>query len=275
MADEWKEALPEAIRNAPVIKDSTSVESMAEQLVNAQKLIGDSIRIPGAEAGADAVKEFTEKLLGVDGVVKTPGAEAKPEEVAAFYNKLGRPEKPDGYTVKAVEGDSQFEQIRATVHKLGLSDKQFADYYAERAGFVKNLQTEGTAQMVKWADQLKEKYGTGYEEVVSRAGDILEKLAEPELMEQLKTTGLINSPALVNMMSKLADELDDDTVSSLFKGKAPAPVQHKGTAQAQVDEIMANKEHAYHDRLAPTHMEAVEQVQRLYKVITSAEDQER
>jgi hypothetical protein len=274
MSDEWKEALPEALQSEPVIKEATSVESVAQQLVNAQKLIGDSIRIPGAEAGAEAIKEFTEKLLKVDGVVKTPGAEAKPEEVAAFYNKLGRPEKPDGYTVKPIEGDNDFELIRDTVHKLGLSNKQFTDYYADRAKFMKNLQTEGEAQAVKWNDQLKQKYGAEYKDVVTRAGNILEKLAEPELMEQLKTSGLIQSPGLINMMSKLADELDDDTVSSLFKGKAPTPVQHKGTAQAQVDEIRANKEHPYHDRNAPGHAEAVENVSRLYKIIASAEEED-
>lgn len=36
-----------------------------------------------------------EKLIG--GMVKLPGKDATPEEREAFLNKLGRPEKPDGY----------------------------------------------------------------------------------------------------------------------------------------------------------------------------------
>jgi hypothetical protein len=50
--------------------------------------------LTGVDALAKSARE-SEKLLG--GMVKLPGKDATPEEREAFLNKLGRPEKADGY----------------------------------------------------------------------------------------------------------------------------------------------------------------------------------
>src|SRR5688572_23977637 len=47
-----------------------------------------------------------EKTLGVpaDQILRLPGKDAKPEDWRGVYTKLGLPEKPEGYEIKAPEG---------------------------------------------------------------------------------------------------------------------------------------------------------------------------
>ncbi len=69
-----------------------------------------------------------EKLVGVDKVA-LPGKDAKPEEFAAIYDKLGRPESPEKYDLgdfKVPEAWDQ-EAVKATLagmHADGLNSRQ-------------------------------------------------------------------------------------------------------------------------------------------------------
>lgn len=97
------------------VRDDPS--ALARRAYNQDKLLGDAIRVP---------KE-----------------DATPEERDAFLNKLGRPEKPDGYQLKTPEKmpegmpyDGEFASaFKAEAHKLGLTAAQAAglhDLYVNR-----------------------------------------------------------------------------------------------------------------------------------------------
>ncbi|MCI0372731.1 MAG: hypothetical protein L0214_15465, partial [candidate division NC10 bacterium] len=114
-APDWRAGLPEDVRSAPTIaglKAGTAAEAvavMAPMLLSAERMVG------------------AEK-------VAIPGKEAKPEEWAAFWNRLGRPEKSDGYEIpkeglKSLKPDQQAEWIKGLhgrLHELGLSRQQAA-----------------------------------------------------------------------------------------------------------------------------------------------------
>ncbi|MEY2689972.1 MAG: hypothetical protein RL375_4172 [Pseudomonadota bacterium] len=55
-----------------------------------------------------------------------PGKDATPEEWAAFYGKLGRPESPDAYQIPVPDGDpGEFaKQVAPMLHEAGLTQKQ-------------------------------------------------------------------------------------------------------------------------------------------------------
>ncbi len=71
--DNWRETLPEDIRDDKVIQETKDITSMAKRLVDANKFISKSVRLPddGDTSGMDEL-----------------------------YNKLGRPETVEGYDVK-------------------------------------------------------------------------------------------------------------------------------------------------------------------------------
>lgn len=119
-----------------------------------------------------------ESMRGVppEQLLKLPGDEANPEDWGPVYERLGRPEKPDGYTFdEAVEAESQIKvlpQFRALAHDLGLSDAQAKSIVEWYGGAVKSalgsLETESAEQRAtRIASEevaLRKEWGLAYDE---------------------------------------------------------------------------------------------------------------
>jgi len=102
------------------------------------------IQTKGWKSPADAINSYVnlERLLGADkagrGVV-LPKDDAPKEDWDQFYTKLGRPESPDKYNIKAPDGNtSEFGQAAAArFHELGITAKQaegLTEWWNEYAG---------------------------------------------------------------------------------------------------------------------------------------------
>lgn len=63
-----------------------------------------------------------EKFIGVppDQVVKLPKADAPPEDLRAFYERLGAPKEAKDYDLSAVKDAGIAESLRATMHERGV-----------------------------------------------------------------------------------------------------------------------------------------------------------
>src|ERR1017187_1689606 len=61
MAD-WREALPEAERADPAIKDIADIPALVKVYKDTKSFVGTSIRPPGPDASPAARKEFLEKM---------------------------------------------------------------------------------------------------------------------------------------------------------------------------------------------------------------------
>ena len=124
----WRSDLPEELREAGSLKDIPDVGTLAKAYVDAQSYIGGSIRIPGQDAGEEAWSDFKGKLNGIPGLGTIPTPESPQEDWASFYNKLGRPENADGYSIDRPEnlpGDPEAEQaFLEKMHEVGLNNKQ-------------------------------------------------------------------------------------------------------------------------------------------------------
>ena len=89
------------------------------------------IRVPGEDASQADVQAFRDKLLTSDlGVIPTPDL-TNPEEAAKYYQRMGAPEAPDGYT--KIEGmpEARYKALAKLAHEAGISDKQFAQVAAK------------------------------------------------------------------------------------------------------------------------------------------------
>lgn len=132
-------AAPAAPAAAPVAAPATPAIPWLPADATAD-LIGHATNA-GWKSPADAVKSHLElqKLFGADRhgrTVVVPKDDAAPEEWAAYYGKLGRPQSPEGYGIKPPEGaDGSFAQNVATkLHELGISEragKELAAWYQE------------------------------------------------------------------------------------------------------------------------------------------------
>jgi len=116
MAD-W---LPEELKNDPVVKDIPDLPTLVKNYKEAQSYMGQSVRIPGENAGEADVKAFHEKLR-----TKVPDLIlAKDEKSVA--KAFGVPENLEEYVIpdEAKFSEEETQAFRARAKDLGLSKKQ-------------------------------------------------------------------------------------------------------------------------------------------------------
>lgn len=120
-------------------ENAAGTDPFAELDADTREWLGKR-EIKDAKAAAKLAHEQA-KMLG--NAVRVPGKDAKPEEVEAFLDKLGRPAKADEYKFEmpklpeAVPYDSERANgFKSLAHKLGLTQAQAAalhDWAAENA----------------------------------------------------------------------------------------------------------------------------------------------
>lgn len=132
------------------------------------------IQTKGWKSPADVVGSYAnlEKLLGAEKAgraVVPPKADGTPEEWAAFYNKMGRPEKADGYNIQAPEGgNDEFAKSASTwFHEAGLTPKQAEVITAKWNEHINGTMTQQQEAFAQTAEvdvqELKKAWGNEFE----------------------------------------------------------------------------------------------------------------
>jgi hypothetical protein len=96
-------------------------------------------------------QQFISKLTGTpdkDSILIRPKADAPEADHAAFYNRLGRPEKEDGYAFKTDgEEDKKFaDYLGKKAWGRGLTKEQAEGIFADLASYGMSMTTERTTQ---------------------------------------------------------------------------------------------------------------------------------
>jgi hypothetical protein len=179
MADnaDWRESLPDELKTDPALKDFKDVASVAKSLVETKKLVGGSIRPPGPDAGPEARKEFVAKLREkMPELLMVP---ADPAERATFeddlWRTLGRPEKPEDYSLEGVTLEEGVKLDEVKLRELGKSLKLTKAQLREAA----NLEATGQAAQLKATKearaQLRSEFGDEYQAALNHAATVAEK----------------------------------------------------------------------------------------------------
>ena len=119
---DWaKETLPESLQDIPFVKDTESIDAFKTKLQETVQYMGNSLRIPGPDAGEADWRSFQEKLqTKVPGLIK---ADLESEEGrTALFKMLGRPDEASEY---GAEGESAW--LAEVAHKAGLTKSQFTE----------------------------------------------------------------------------------------------------------------------------------------------------
>jgi hypothetical protein len=218
------------------------------------------------------------KLIGVpaDQLIRMPGA----DDQAAWdtvYNRLGRPEKADGYKFEAPklpEGLSVDEKLQGwfqtTAHKHGLSARQAAGLYADwNALQGENFTASNAATAAKIAaDQqaLKTEWGDAYDQKLDDARNAIRHYGGDkvgDLIKELDTTGWANHPTLTRAMAEMGKQLREDGLIGKGGGSsALSPAE----AQQQINALRADAAFlkVYTTKSDPGHADAVARMQALY-----------
>jgi hypothetical protein len=257
----WVDILPEPIREWDEVKNAgDEPEKFWDQMGNMRSRLGQSIRIPSEEAGADDRQEFYEKLMQVSGVTRIP-EEGDAEGWASFYNSVGRPAKPEEYTFDASNEEKAF------YHGLGLSDAQAARIVEATQQRSADEKSTRAAEIKSDYNNLMAEWGDGATRKLAGIKHVLNKFDDSgALGKALEDPNFQYAPELLRALGNLGD---------IFLEKAPpgaAPGQHWGItpqeARERANEMLHNPDSPRNNPSHPNHRSAQEEYMRLRRIAT-------
>ena len=252
---EFLQQLPEEIRDHPSLQSINDVGNLGLSFVNAQRLIGaDKIPLP---------KNPTE------------------DDLNNIYTKLGKPEQPSGYEIKA-DGQILTEEDVNTytdiAHKLGLSKTQangILDYYRSSIQQTTEAMSKDAQQQKLQIEQnLKAEWGADFDAKVSQANRAVADIAGQDLLDMVLQDGtkIGNHPAFIKAFASFADFKTSVTKEDTISENSVNYRMSTAEAKSKLDAIMSDKTHAYWDRKAPAPIreKAVKEVQDLFEMTSGA-----
>lgn len=244
---DWKSSLPDELKSHPAAEKFKTAGDVFKSYVELEKFKGNSITLPGEKA--------------------------TPEELNGFYNKLGRPEKPEGYQFKMPEGLNEKIQLkpefdgsfRAMMHKHGLSSKQAAgiynDYLTSLSEMVTQEQKSAETALNNAKAELQKEWGDQYDVNIQAATNLVERVAGKEAVDKLGDLGA--NPTAIKLLHTLSKAISEDSINTII-GKNDKGVQSSDAAE-KIKAIQADKSHPYWNASDPKHADAVQEVRKLYE----------
>lgn len=174
-------------------------------------------RFQGPEVLAKAYLE-SEKAISTR--VALPTDKSTPEERSAFFNKLGRPETSDKYTIPKldlpeglpVSKDYQTKAL-SKMHELGLSDSQASALYGMHMEQAKTEFLAHKDTIAKTAAsteaELKKEWGGAYDSNMVLAFNTAKQFGGQEMIDWLNQTGAGVDPRVNRMFAKIGKALGE------------------------------------------------------------------
>ena len=215
------------------------------------------------------------EAIGKKGVI-VPTEKATPEEWNKFYNELGRPEKPDGYKFN-VQADKLHPSIKLTpentkrlaeaFHQHGIPQAQadkLVNWYLSDISAVLAAQDEASATAVKQGQEaLAKEWGDKMDANLAQTKLFVERVGGKEAVDAFGDLG--SNPAVLKMLHKLSSAIGEDTINKIITGHGTTSSSEQEAILKQINEIKANKAHAYWNENDPKHDEAVREMKALYE----------
>jgi hypothetical protein len=249
-AKSWKEAISQEFRNDPNIEKFTEIDALAKSYINATQMIGkDKVAVPNKNSTEDQWNEV--------------------------YDKLGRPESAEKYTLNAksdvVPIDEQaIKQFAENAHKLGLNNKQaqgVLEFYKN------NMETNAhqskvdiETSQVQAEQELRKEWGRDFESNVKRAGALAKANLNTEILDLELKNGMRvgDHPEMIKGFAKIAALLTEDKIISPEDENASKTTD----IESEISSIMDNKEGPYWNKQHPDHDRMVQQVYTLREMLT-------
>ncbi len=164
----------------------------------------------------DVIRDYSELQKSASGGVKIPTDESSPEELSAFYTKIGVPENKDGYEVEVPENvpmsQEMVSKLRGWALEAGTPKIAFDTV-------LKNYLQEMSEQVTRSVEvakaELREEWKNDYDVNFEMADRFVTHECSDEFRLALIETGLNNHPVFVREFLSLAKKTATD---KLIKG---------------------------------------------------------
>ena len=235
---DWRQHIPEDLRNEKGWDKYKDLPSALKSLHHAEKRMGSSVAIPSEKS--------------------------TPEEVSAFYEKLGVPKAHTEYKYnepKLPEGVSWdkdgLSKFTETAHKLKLNPVQLQgvlDYYGETVSQRFHGAVEAHA---KGTEALKGEWGESFDTKLSESHGAL-KAYDPqgEFKQLMVEIGADNDPRALRFLQRIGAETGEHTA---IKGERQESMTRED-AQRKVDDFQkVDKSHPLYNKRDPKHNDVVKE----------------
>ena len=236
-------SMPEGLRDEPSLQTFDSVDKLAKSYVNAVKMIGGN----------------------PDNLVSLP---QEGESWDEFYNKLGRPDRADGYDF-GDDPDGVLDDFKNFAHQNNLTQDQ-ADNLMELFKEIEEVDANNEAQAmddlkVQTTIDLQREWGKNYDGNLDYARRAYAQFGTSELTEIMDNSGFGNHPEVIKAFSKVGQLLGEE---SLAVGSGLGREQMSPqSAQEEIQALYSDKEFskAYRDNRDPGHKTAMQKMDRLFR----------
>tara|TARA_Y100000034_G_scaffold123003_1_gene169207 strand:- start:13954 stop:14970 length:1017 start_codon:yes stop_codon:yes gene_type:complete len=250
-------------------KDGISdVAGLAKQFVDQKAYLGNAIRIPSEEASAEDRQAFYDKLTkAAPNLMPTPDS-SDADAMNALWTRLGRPDESTGYEgVEVPEGlqfsDERLATMQGIAHKHGLTKDQFK-------GMVNDVLAADATQQAAMAQEtadsrktLEAEWGATFSDRESQAIAMMERTGAPEILVNMAKEKAIGGETLA-WFHKLAESVTGgEGGPQIGQDQGGSGKMTPAEAQAQISEIMNNRQHPYWDMHHPEHQQAIQKMLKL------------
>ncbi len=251
---DWTPHVPKGAEKVFEPYKGKPLTDVLNSVVESQKLIGNSLRLPKA----DATPEEKAKALG------------------DIYAKLGRPEAPDKYDLgelPMISGTMKYDEARLNaakgeLFKLGLSNEQAKGVMQIYGKELQTLFPDNSKVAAESRAKLIEEFGSEqlFQRNMGMAHKTVKAYGDNEFVAFLEQTGLGNHPAMVKFMSKVGKEL---TEHGSIEAAKDSDHLSQADAMKEANKIINDPKDIYHARPGtPGKAERMKEVQDLFRIAT-------
>ena len=250
VAKTWKEAISEEFRNDPNIEKFTEIDALAKSYINATQMIGkDKVAVPNKNSTEDQWNEV--------------------------YDKLGRPESADKYSLNAKSevvpiDDNAIKQFAENAHQLGLNNKQaqgILEFYKNNMeGMAHQAKVDTETAQAQSTQELRQEWGREFDTNIKKAGALAKANMNPEILDMQLKDGmrLGDHPEIIKGFAKIAGMMSEDKIVSTESEN----VSSNTDVETEISDIMNNKDGPYWNKSHPDHDKMVQQVYTLREMLT-------
>lgn len=200
----------------------------------------------------DVVKSYVEAQRLIGSSLRMPKADAPPEEQERFladvYAKLGRPETPDKYEVTdptvppGTPWDKEaVKQFLSEAHKAGLNSKQAQALLHWYGGRLSQGMEVRTKEMASTERALRDEWGNEFDRKLTLAQKAAGEIGGKDFVDLLETRGLANHPVVVRTLAAFGETLAE---VKLIDGDLPGSPTIT-SAQQELQDMISNPNSPY------------------------------
>jgi hypothetical protein len=247
----WKEAISEEFRSDPNIEKFTEIDALAKSYINATKMIGqDKVAVPNKNSTEDQWNEV--------------------------YDKLGRPESSDKYSLNVKSDvvpidEGSIKQFADNAHKLGLNQKQaegILDFYkTNMEGMAQQSQVDTETAQAQSAQELRQEWGREFDTNVKKAGALAKANMNPDILDMELKNGMRvgDHPEIIKGFAKIAGMMSEDNIVTTESEQ----VNSSKDIESQISTITNNTDGPYWNKRHPDHDKTVQQVYTLREMLNA------